>query len=225
MVNAPVADEKKMQVEGGREEKAEEPLVKMAVPSAATKPQSTGVRPAGWTYGGQCQCCPGVDTCDVVEGSLCLTLIVFLVALTYPIYVMVDRTTPILKSDEGLISTATYGIIFATFYSMLTLVSLFRDFILFPKVPAAAAMVALLFYATCDVWNAIRFQKRQSDNEDKFGDEDEPNSRAEWVAAVIFFDFLIALALFVVAVLKSPWKKKNKKSTAAASPIIMTPPV
>ncbi|KAJ8601423.1 hypothetical protein CTAYLR_005939 [Chrysophaeum taylorii] len=158
-----------------------------------------------------------MDPVLIVEVCAACALIVLIVGITYPLYVMTDRTRPVLKVDSssGYVSVATMSLLSSTLYAMMTLIT-----IKFPgpwkawKVPAAAIVVLLLFFGSCDVVNSIRFQNKMADNEKKYGDVEEANNRANAVAAFFVFEFFIALILLVVAVLP----KMAPKSTDPEAP-------
>lgn len=154
------------------------------------------------------ECC-GLAILDWIELIFCQMLTVMVVCITYPLYVMSDRSTPNLKSDPGIISTTTLALILAVIYATLTSASNFKSIDHFPKVPAAAVSCIFLLFGMCDAWNAIRFQNRLADNKKKFGEHDDPNKRAEAAATFIFFDFLLSAVLFVLALAKSPRRAKS----------------
>ena len=65
----------------------------------------------------------------------------------------------------------------------------------------AIAMSTLLFFATIDTWNAVRYQERIGEhNEETKKTTQGPNDRANFVAAGVFFELLISLALLVLIV-------------------------
>ena len=150
----------------------------------------------------------------IAEMVISLGLLGLVCGITYPLYVMSDRTRPVLDVDRsvGYVSVTTLSLIAASLYSLLNLISAHHEILAAAKVPSAALVVVLLFFGSCDVLNAIRYQDRIANNKDKFGEHDEPNDRANTVAAFMLFDLFLAACLLGLAV------SANGRPAAADAP-------
>mmetsp|Transcript_4531 Transcript_4531/g.13834 ORF Transcript_4531/g.13834 Transcript_4531/m.13834 type:complete len:178 (-) Transcript_4531:107-640(-) len=147
----------------------------------------------------------------VLEMIFAVSLLGLVCCITYPLYVMSDRTRPTLDVDRsvGYISVATLSMIGAALYSLLILISALRDVLGASKIPAAALVVVLLFFGWCDLLNAIRYQDRIANNKDKFGEHDEPNDRANTVVAFMLFDFVLAVCLLCLALAAAAYPRST----------------
>lgn len=122
---------------------------------------------------------------------------------------MTDKTTPILKSDQafGFISVTTLAFISAAYYAVLNIISKFHNVFGPWRIPVATGVVTLLFFGSCDVFNAIRTRKREEprvyvENYYLFREHyPKPNARAQAVAAFTFIEFFLAVILLVIAII------------------------
>ena len=125
------------------------------------------------------------------------------VVLVYSIFVMTDRMRPVMTDPGSLTSTMTLALVLALGTNMTYFVGRAAKVEICPerRLAAAVALSTLLLFATVDCWNAVRYQERIGEhNKDTKKEVQGPNDRANTVAAGVFFELLISLALLAVLV-------------------------
>tara|TARA_B100000475_G_C14922362_1_gene283785 strand:+ start:284 stop:778 length:495 start_codon:yes stop_codon:yes gene_type:complete len=139
---------------------------------------------------------------EIIEPALHVTSS-GVVVLVYSIFVMTDRMRPVMMAPGSLTSTMTLALVLALGTNMTYFVGRAANVEICPQrlLAAAVALATLLLFATVDCWNAVRYQERIGEhNKDTKKEVQGPNDRANTVAAGVFFELLISLALLAVLV-------------------------
>ena len=137
---------------------------------------------------------------EIIEPALHVTSS-GVVVLVYSIFVMTDRMRPVMTDPGSLTSTMTLALVLALGTNMTYFVGRAANVEICPQrlLAAAVALATLLLFATVDCWNAVRYQERIGEhNKDTKKEVQGPNDRANTVAAGVFFELLISLALLAV---------------------------
>ena len=139
---------------------------------------------------------------EIIEAAL-HAISSFLVVLVYSIFVMTDRMRPVMTEPGSLTSTMTLALILALGTNITYFVGRVTKAEICPErlLAAAVTLTTLLFFATVDCWNAVRYQEHIGEhNKDTKKSVGAPNDRANTVAAGIFIELLISLAMLAVLV-------------------------